>query len=85
MRTPKLLNQPFSKWEKAIDRMSTVGRMQLEDEAAALAMRAARLSAYISRRMSGGKHADAVKRQNETARKVRRALGFTYPDTPITF
>jgi hypothetical protein len=73
------------KWQRAIERMSQDERRRLDDEAAALATRAARLSAYISRRESGGKHADAVKAQNKAARAVRQALGFTYKDDGITF
>lgn len=81
----RLLNRPMASWEKAIDRLGTDARMRLDDEAAALATKAARLSAYVSRRMSGGKHSDAVAAQNRAASKVRQALGFTYKDSKISF
>ena len=81
----KLLRTPPVRWERAVTRMRTDDRMRLCDEAAALATRAARISAYVSRRLSGGKHADAVTAQNQAARRVRQALGYTYADDKITF
>lgn len=79
------LRRPLARWEQAIRRMSQEERRQLDDDAAALATHAARLSRYISRIEAGGKHADAVKAQNQAARRVRQALGFTYKDDAITF
>lgn len=58
---------------------------EAERRAAALATHYARVSAYLSRRMSGGRHDAAVQAQNRTARKVRQALGYTYADDKITF
>lgn len=81
----RLLNVPMVRWERAVDRMSTDEQMRLSDTAAALATRAARLSAYISRRHTGGKHVVAVHAQNRAARRVRQALGYTYADDKITF
>ena len=76
---------PMVEWSAAYDRASADERRIIDDQAAAAATRYARLSAYISRRLSGGPHADAVKRQNQAARKVRQALGFTYKDDAISF
>jgi hypothetical protein len=81
----QLIDRPMVEWEQAIDGFDHDTRRTLDDQAAAIATRYARLSAYISRRESGGKHADAVKAQNAAARKVRQALGFTYKDDGITF
>jgi hypothetical protein len=75
----------MTKWEAAYDRLSGDERRRIDDKAAAAATKHARLSAYIARRLSVGKHDDAVTRQNQTARKVRQALGFTYTDDAITF
>ncbi len=80
-----VLNRPPVEWETAYNAMSFDERRAVDDAAAALATKAARLSAYFSRRLSGGKHADAVRRQNQSARRVRQALGFTYTDDSITF
>jgi len=76
---------PMSKWEATYENLTADQRRQIDDEAAATATKCARLSAYISRRLSGGKHADAVKAQNQAARRTRQALGFTYKDDAITF
>lgn len=76
---------PMNEWEKAYELYSQTEIQQIEREAAEAATAYARLSAYLSRRMSGGKHSDAVRRQNQTAAKVRRALGYTYPAADITF
>lgn len=81
----KILKTPPVKWERAVKKMGIDERMKLCDEAAAIATRAARVNAYISRFLSGGKHADAVKAQNRAARRVRQALGYTYADDSITF
>lgn len=81
----QLVLLPMVKWERAYDNLTADQRRIIDDEAAAAATQYARLSAYISRRLAGGKHADAVKRQNQSARKVRQALGFTYKDDSITF
>ena len=76
---------PMAKWEGAYTRLSTDQRYSLTDGAAQDATHFARVSAYVSRRQTGGKHADAVKRQNQTARSVRQALGYTYAQDAITF
>ena len=76
---------PMAKWEQAYENLSADERRIIDDEAARAATTYARMSAYLSRRLAGGKHVDAVKRQNQTARKVRQALGFTYTDDAITF
>ena len=79
------VNRPMVKWEAIVDRMGTAEKMDEADRAAAYAVRLARWNAYVSRRLSGGKHAHAVKAQNQAARKVRQALGYTYADDAITF
>jgi len=73
------------KWEATYNNLSLDARQEIEREAAEAATAYARLSAYLSRRMAGGKHSDAVRRQNQVAARVRQALGYTYKDAPITF
>lgn len=85
MSANRFARLPMVKWEAAYERLSADERRQVDDNAAAIATHYARVSAYLSRRLAGGKHADAVKRQNQTARRVRQALGFTYTDDSITF
>ena len=81
----RTLKIPPVRWEALNARLSTTDRMKLEDQLTHLTVWTARLAAYLGRRQSGGKHADAVKRQNQVARKVRQALGYTYADDKITF
>lgn len=81
----RFYNLPMVEWDKAYTAMAQAEIFELERQAAEVATRYARLSAYLSRRMAGGIHADAVRRQNQTAAKVRQALGYTYKDAPITF
>lgn len=77
---------PMVEWDKAYTELySQTEIQQIEREAAELATAYARLSAYLSRRLSGGRHTDAVRRQNQAAARVRQALGYTYKDAPITF
>lgn len=72
-------------WEAEVARLSTDEAWSLDEAAAAMAVHCARLSAYLSRRRTGGRHTVAVKHQNQVARKVRQALGFMYGDDSITF
>ena len=79
------LDVSMVRWEKRIEALSTDERMRLADQCASACVWLARLNAYISRRISGGKHKDGVVAQNRAARKVRQALGYTYADDKITF
>ena len=84
-RTRRAAKRPMVQWERYVNRMKQDERMQIGDTAAHLAEHYTRLSAYLSRRMSGGRHVDAVRAQNTAARRVRQALGYTYADDKITF
>lgn len=81
----RFANTAMAQWDRRYGRMDSIDRNDTERHAAAMAERFARTAAYISRRMIGGTHADAVKHQNAVARGVRKALGFAYPNQPITF
>lgn len=81
----KIINRPMAAWDKAVTKLPTQARMDLLQELGVLTIRAARLEAYLYRRHAGGKHADAVKAQNQVARRVRQALGYTYADDAIHF
>lgn len=60
-------------------------KWDVERACASGATKLARYSAYISRRINGGKHEDAVRAQNRAARRVRQALGYTYADDAVNF
>lgn len=84
--TRQLVNRPMVEWDRRTLSIAKVADlMAIDDQAAAVAVRYARLSAYIARRRSGGTHADAVKAQNQAAARVRQALGYTYKEAPINF
>jgi len=83
--TLKVFRMPPVRWDAYCTKLSTDQRYELERMISSDAVQLARFSAYLSRRMSGGKHADAVKAQNRAARRVRQALGYTYADDAITF
>lgn len=72
-------------WDATISALSPDQLYTIERTISSDAIKLARFAAYLSRRMTGGKHADAVKAQNQTARKVRQALGYTYADDQIHF
>lgn len=87
-----LLRTPMVKWRARTAKLTNTERQKLIDELDALAIRCARLSGYLTSQLIGGNdptddqiHAAAVARSNRTARKVRKALGFTYANDPITF
>lgn len=85
MSRQKDFHAPMVEWSTLWQTYDLDEARRREADAALVAVRAARFSAYLGRRMSGGKHVDAVKRQNQVARKVRQALGYTYADDRITF
>lgn len=90
-----LLDAPLIAWPRRIGRYTDVERQEIARILDSIAVRAARAAAYISRVRTAGHtrkgkpgpstHAAAVTAQNRTARQVRRALGYTYPDQPINF
>jgi len=71
-------------WHHEAARMTNAQNCEASDSAAAVAVRAARASAYLEYRRRGRTHTAAVRHQNAVAATVRRALGFTYDDK-ITF
>lgn len=84
-RTEEILLLAPVDWEAEDDRLSTDERYELERAISQDCVRLARFSAYVSRRLSGGTHADAVKRQNTVAGRVRLALGYTYRHDDLHF
>lgn len=85
MEVRKFIDIPMANWEATYTAMGTTRTQELERGLSGLAVWCARASAYFSRRLSGGKHEDAVKRQNQVAAKVRQALGYTYKEANVQF
>lgn len=72
------------KWDRyATRRRTATDHLQMIGELDGIAIRAVRLSVYLSARWHGGRnHAEAVREQNKAIKHVRRALGYAYlPDT----
>lgn len=84
-RLVRILNLPMVEWDVAISKLTEKDRYQLDTDAAALAQRAARLSAYVSTRAASGAHDVAVRHQNRVVKDVRRALGFAHPESNTLF
>jgi len=93
MKTPaqKILARPIAEWPQAIQshQGKTVGALQdVESELSALIQRATLLNAYLSRRYNTGcgdqGHESSAKHARRVLVKVRKALGFSYPEnSPI--
>ena len=60
-----------------LEHIDTHGRLEIQ--------RIARIVAYFGARRQGADHVAAVKAQNRLIRQIRKALGYTYPDDPLTF
>lgn len=91
----ELLYAPMVEWRERIDRAPARDRLDAEAQALDLAVRAARISAYLGTLAELGRdarhptddfdHARAVTRQNAVAARVRKGLGFTIPRDDISF
>lgn len=57
----------------------------LADELSAIAQQAVRAEQYTRSRARGRTHDQAVTDSNRTIARVRKALGFSYPDNPVFF
>ncbi len=82
---PPSLMATMGDWQNIADAYPPETRQRDADQAGDLAVRAARLAAYMNARYLGQDHAAGVKAQNRAARELRRALGFTYPSLDIDF
>jgi ferritin len=88
-RRTRIERAPMAEWCSIFEHHERNAQLPImrraETRAAEEATHAARLSAYLSAREAGASHAAAVKAQNRAARVVRKALGFAYPDSEVTF
>lgn len=84
-----LLDEPMVNWKDAATALKPEALVDAVRSLDSLIERAARLRGYLDGRYGHGcgdqGHADAVKMSNALAAKVRKALGFTYKDHPLTF
>lgn len=70
-------------WEAAVEKLGAEDRESLREALSRLAERATRASAYVGNHERS--HRRRVVKQNRAAKAVRKALGFAYPDQPVTF
>lgn len=80
-----LMTLPMTEWHAACNRMSLRERQEAQATAAAEAQLAVRVAAYVGTWSIAGDHRKAVDAQNKMVRRVRAILGFTYPESEITF
>jgi hypothetical protein len=90
----ELTRTPMKKWHLKINALPSHVRSEITREANEMAVHLARLAAYAqyvdaaqhspseTDRMT---HSHACSAQNEAARRVRRALYYTYPKADITW
>jgi hypothetical protein len=80
----QLLCTPMVQWEAIIDGLTPAERREASEHAIDMATRATRLGAYLDTRESQA-HTVAVERQNRVVTALRKALGYTYPDSGVQF
>ncbi len=86
--TSRILTAPLSEWPQRIN--ATKGDLQeIEGELSGLVQRAALLHEYIAHRFNTGcgdqGHEASAKHANRTLVKIRKAMGFSYPNnTPLS-
>jgi hypothetical protein len=88
-KTKKLLKSPIAEWPQLVSSTAAAAAapndlQETESELSALIQRATLLETYISHRYNTGcgdqGHDKSAKIANKTLTKVRKALGFAYPD-----
>lgn len=86
MTAPGYLRLPLAKLERTFERLRTwEGTAAVPSGLLQIAEHCVRVATYLESRLNGSDHATAVKAQNVKARKVRKAIGYSYPNQPISF
>jgi hypothetical protein len=71
-------------WQAQVDKLTSSQKQELSNWLDSVIERSARLRAYVDARgavgCGDGGHNDGVKEGNKLVRKIRKALGFTYPN-----
>ncbi len=84
MNTQKMIGQPIANWQSILENKGLPNLQAVESELSAIIQRATLLEAYISHRYNTGcgdqGHDKSAKVANRTVVRVRKALGFTYPE-----
>lgn len=75
---------PMTDWEKRAKAMTVDEVYGIASVAVDLALRLIRAAAYLETHEVSN-HSHAVKTQNARARRVRKALGFSYPQDDVSF
>jgi len=77
----KIMDRPISEWPQSLP---SEGLQDIEQELASLIQRATLLHCYVARRYNTGcgdqGHQASAKYANSALVKVRRSLGFSYPE-----
>lgn len=77
----RLLSRPLVRLNDAVIKLSTHERTEVADYLTDIAVRSASIAAYINTRtITGGDHADGVKRFNKQRGAIRKTVGYTYPN-----
>lgn len=84
-RARRLVDLHMVEWADTIKALDGASVHEIETDLSGLIDRAVRLSAYLAVAGRGGRHETAVAHQNSMAKRVRKALGYAYPDQPVTF
>lgn len=86
-RTPseKLIKINPAEWDEAFSGIHSEDLQLFANKLIELAVKSARMGAYIESRAKGKNHKEAVTDQNICAEKVRAALDFQHPKEDIHF
>lgn len=85
MKPATMLKRAPSEWHAIAERMTPAQRQEVEQECLYLAQRAALLGVYVATRYNTGcgdqGHDSGAQASNRATVKVRKALGYSYPDS----
>lgn len=81
----ELVKIPHSAWSETFSDIDGGDLQLFANKLIELAVKAARMGAYIEARAKGKQHTTAVSEQNACAEKVRAALDFQHPKADINF
>lgn len=86
----RILAAPPVQWRTLAARIPAGYAQEVASTLEAIAQQAIRAAAYLTHTghslpITDTMHAHGVDRQNREVRRIRKALGFAYPDSPITF
>lgn len=83
-KTKSWLNTPPAQWSQRLRSRAAGNTADVTREIERVMQRGAMLAAYLDARAAGSEHVAAVKAANRKLVRVRRAMGFSYPES-MTF